>query len=320
VVVYSIEALTKRYKGQSRPANSEISLDIPEGRIVGIFGPNGAGKTTLVRQMTSLLAPTSGHISLYGHDIIKRPNLTPRFVSYYGQKTAMLRNYTATEVLVYSGVFRGLSPGVAREQAALLLERFALAHIAEKRLARLSGGQQRLPVLLAAFMGDPKVVVLDESTNELDPINRSKFWTFLEEMRTDKGLTAIITSHNLAEAERVVEMVVFIADGRLVAVGTPGELKRQVSNAVRLEVKLKELFYQAAEEKLAALPLGRKIKSGHWEFITPHDNVEALTNTLLRQIGLEVLDDFRLVTPSMDDVYIQLVETSSTNEGEMHAN
>lgn len=162
--LYVIRQLTKRYEPGGVLANDSISLDIRQGEILGIFGPNGAGKTTFVRQITALLRPTSGSIELLGQDIVRHPEVVPRHVSFFGQHTPILRNYKVAEVLIYSGVLRGLPVAQAKRQANALIEWFDLGPIANQRLARLSGGQVRLATLLAAFMGNPKGVVLDEPT------------------------------------------------------------------------------------------------------------------------------------------------------------
>jgi len=170
--LYNIQDLTKRYGTQGVLANDAISLEVRQGEMLGVFGPNGAGKTTLVRQMTGLLRPTSGRIELLGQDVVRHPGAVPRHVSFYGQRAPILRNHTVAEVLVYAGVLRGLSVSKAHRQAQALLERFELLSIAKRRLAQLSGGQVRPPTLLSAFMGELRGVVLDEPTNELDPVNR----------------------------------------------------------------------------------------------------------------------------------------------------
>lgn len=305
MVLYHIHNLTKRYGTRGVLANDAISLDIRQGEVLGIFGPNGAGKTTLVRQITGLLRPTSGQIELLGQDVVRYPGAVPRYVSFYGQRAPILRNYTVVEVLVYAGVLRGLPVPKAHQQAQALLERFDLMPIARRRLAQLSGGQVRLPTLLSAFMGKLRGVVLDEPTNELDPANRQRLWQFLEELCC-QGMTVVLTSHNLAEAERYVERVAFIDHGRLVALGTPGELKRRVAELVRLEVRVKEPYLLQAEARLLALPGSRNPKPGFFELTARPEEAQLLLSRVLGEVGMEALDDFRLVTPSMDDVYVFL--------------
>jgi ABC-type multidrug transport system ATPase subunit len=308
--LYVIRELTKRYRPRGVLANDAISLDIRQGEILGIFGPNGAGKTTLVRQITALLRPCSGQIELLGQDVVRHPAVVPQYVGFFGQRAPILRNYTVAEVLVYAGVLRGLSAARAKRQAQALMDRFELGAIAASRLSQLSGGQVRLPTLLATFMGHPRGVVLDEPTNELDPANRARLWQFLDELRAQHGLSVVLTSHNLAEAERYVERAAFIDRGRLVALGTPGELKRAVANLVRLEIRVKESFAASVEPRLQSLPGSRSPKPGFWELTATPEEADLLLGRVVALVGLEALDDFRLVTPSMDDVYVRL--TSGT--------
>lgn len=154
--LYAIRELVKCYALQGVLANDAISLDIRQGKILGVFGPNGAGKTTFVRQITALLRPSSGRIELLGQDVVRHPEVVPRHVGFFGQRAPILRNYTVAEVLVYAGVLRGLPTARAKRQVDALDERVDLGAIAGQRLARLSGGQVRLPTLLATFMGNPR--------------------------------------------------------------------------------------------------------------------------------------------------------------------
>ncbi|RIH84091.1 ABC transporter ATP-binding protein [Calidithermus roseus] len=316
--LYVIRELTKRYEARGVLANDAISLDIRQGEILGVFGPNGAGKTTFVRQITALLRPSSGRIELLGQDVVRHPAVVPRYVGFFGQRAPILRNYTVAEVLVYAGVLRGLPAARARRQAHALIDRFELGAIAGQRLAQLSGGQARLPTLLATFMGDPRGVVLDEPTNELDPANRSRLWQFLDELRAQHGVTVVLTSHNLAEAERYVERAAFIDRGRLVALGTPGELKRAVANLVRLEIRIREPFLASVEPRLRGLPGSRSPKPGFWELTATPEEADRLLGRVVALVGLEALDDFRLVTPSMDDVYLRLT-SGAAGPGVPHA-
>jgi ABC-type multidrug transport system ATPase subunit len=301
---YEVEQLTKRYRGQGQPANEDISLTIAQGEFFGVFGPNGAGKTTLVRQLTALLKPTAGSIRLFAHDVVRRPEVVPRSVGYYGQKVAALRQHTPEEVLVITGVLRGLATAEARRQAAALIARFDLGAVARRRLATLSGGEQRLAVLLATLVGAPPVLIFDEPTNELDPVRRRHFWEQLDTLNRERGTTVVLTTHNLVEAEQVVERVALIDRGRLVALATPGELKRRVADRVRLEVRLREPALARAEPGLAGLPGARRLRPGRWEIAAPQAEAAALLPRVVNLVGLDALDDFRLLTPTLEDVYV----------------
>ncbi|WP_245969984.1 hypothetical protein [Calidithermus roseus] len=167
-------------------------------------------------------------------------------------------------------------------------------------------------------MGKLRGVVLDEPTNELDPANRGRLWQFLDELRAQHGVTVVLTSHNLAEAERYVERAAFIDRGRLVALGSPGEPKRAVANLVRLEVRVKEPYLLQAEARLMSLPGSRNPRPGFFELTAWPEEAQLLLSQVLGEVGMEALDDFRLVTPSMDDVYVLLTSKKTGGVREIH--
>jgi ABC-2 type transport system ATP-binding protein len=312
---YVVEHLTKYYRHHAAPANDDISLTIRRGEIFGIFGPNGAGKTTLVRQLTALLKPSSGTIRLFGHDVVRQPAIVPHLVGYYGQKVVALQYHTVREVLVITGILRGLSTAEAKRQAAELIERFALEPLAQQRLSTVSGGEQRLAVLLATLIGHPPVLIFDEPTNELDPVRRRTFWAYLGTLSREQGVTVVLTTHNLSEAEHVVERVAVIDQGHLVALATPGELKRQVADQVRLEVRLRPGYLDDAEAQLQTLQGSRRVRPGWWEITAPQAQATALLPAVIETVGWEALDDFRLITPTLEDVYVH-VTGKHWHEGE----
>lgn len=300
---YRVHRLTKIYAGASSRANDEIDLSIPQGQLLGVFGPNGAGKTTLLRQLVGLLAPTRGAIELLGRDVVRDPAFVAWFVAYFGQRPAALRNHTLREVVMITGVLRGLPARSAGIEADELIERFQLNTLAQRRLGTLSGGEQRLALLAAAFVGDRPILVLDEPTNEIDPVRRRAVWDHLRALHA-AGRTILLATHNLAEAEFAVDHVLVIDRGRIVASGTPGELKRAVSDHVRLEIRLREGARSEAEERLERLASARRIEAGHWEIVTTYGRSVELLPTLVGLLGPDAVDDFRLVTPSLEDVYV----------------
>lgn len=303
---YVIQQLTKVYQEGRAPANTDISFTIEQGDIFGIFGPNGAGKTTLVRQLMALLKPTSGSIHLFDHDIVQSPDIVPTYVGYYGQKVVALRNHTMREVLMITGILRGMPTGEASNQAQRLIDQFDLGAIMNRRLATISGGERRLAVLLGSLMGELPLLILDEPTNELDPTKRQDFWAYINHLNQTRGTTIVLTTHNLIEAEQVVERVAVINEGKLAAVGTPGQLKRQVAGLVRLEVRLRDGAFHEVEAKLSTLEASRRLRPGRWEITAPQDQAQVLLPRVIALVGFDVLDDFRLITPTMEDVFAKL--------------
>ena len=311
---YAVSELTKVYQPGGVRANEGISLNIKAGEVFGLFGPNGAGKTTLVKQMAGLLKPTAGDIRLLGRDVVASPHLVPHFVAYYGQKILALRAHKVREVLLHTAVLRGLPVPEARKVAAELLERFELTSIADRIMLRLSGGQQRQTALLASLAGPRPVLILDEPTNELDPAVRRRVWEYLWARNQEQGTTIILVTHNVLEAEQVVERVAIVDRGRLVATGTPGQLKAEVDASVRVEVRLRPATDAACEQLLASLPGSVRLREGLYRVTAPRERADELFRTVVGQVGMAALDDFRLVTPSLEDVYLRYTGTSGSTD------
>ncbi len=302
--IYQIENLTKVYRGSDRKANDGLTFEIYEGEIFGLLGPNGAGKSTLVGQISGLLAPTSGAIKLFGMDVVKRPDLLPQYVSLQPQHTGALWDLYPEEALFHTARFRGLTSAEARRQANDLLEEFGLTGMRGRQIRRLSGGQRKLIGVAVAIIGLRPVMIFDEPTNELDPQVRRLVWDKLQKLNT-QGTTIILVTHNVLEAERVIGRVGIINHGRLMALGTPGDLKGQVDQRVRLELQFKadpNGFTQLLEE------LGdvRSLTRQHWSVLCHREGARGAIDRVLAQIGLDSLDDFRILTPSLEDVYLQL--------------
>jgi len=237
--VYCIRGLTKVYKN-GVVANDGIDLDIHHGETFGLLGPNGAGKTTLVKQIVGLLRPTAGYIHLFGRDIVQEPDVVPKHVAYLPQTLMSLRAYRVREAIYYTGILRGLTTKEARVQTDDLLERLHLAPLSRRLVGNLSDGQKQLVAVAVTLIAYRTVVVLDEPTNNLDPAVRRLVWDVLGELREQRGVTVILVTHNVLEAERVLTRVAIIDEGRVIALGTPDELKAQVASHARLEFRLKD--------------------------------------------------------------------------------
>lgn len=303
--VYVVRDLVKTYKSGKVRANDGLSFDILPGEIFGLLGPNGAGKTTLVGQLTGLLRPDSGTLLLYGQDISRDSRLATETVAVLSQTALPLTDLTVEEALVITGHLRGLSRRDARQTAGTWIERLGLGEVRSSRLGKLSGGQWRLATIATALMGERPILVLDEPTNELDPTNRRMIWDLLLQLKREEGRTIILVTHNVLEAERVIERVGIINHGRIIALGTPGELKAQVDRRVHLEMVL-----APGEERRAAtietLGEAREVKERHWVVLAPRDCMDRTVERVLHEIGLDHLDDFRILTPSLEDVYLQI--------------
>jgi ABC-type multidrug transport system ATPase subunit len=311
--VYVIRDLVKTYRSGKVRANDRLSFDIYEGEIFGLLGPNGAGKSTLVGQITGLLRPDSGTLKLYGRDITRNSRFATEVVAALTQTPLPLGDLSVWEVLLITGHLRGLSRRDAWSAANILIERLNIDEIRDKRLGKLSGGQWRLASIATALVGNRPVLVLDEPTNELDPTNRRMFWDFLRELKEQEGRTIILVTHNVLEAERVIERVGVMHDGRIIALGTPGELKARVDQRIHLELTLSP-DQTHLDSRIEALGESRRMTERQWRVRVPRDTVEGTVQRVVRDIGLEHLDDFRILTPSLEDVYLEIAGEAMREE------
>ena len=293
-----VEGLCKTYGATGVVANRDLNLRVSPGEVLGLFGPNGAGKTTLVRQIMGLLRPTSGSISILGHDVVRNPGAAPVYAAYHAQRQVMLASYRATEALAQSGVLRGMRTRDAISQACAFLEAFGLAGRSGSLMLRLSGGERQMVFLLSTFMGHRPLVILDEPTSNLDPVRRRLVWDFLRE-RAYEGIAIVLVTHNVAEADQAVHRAVVVDRGTVVADGTPGDLKRMVSRKIETRVSLKP----GAEWLLAGTARGEPLGGGRWIIrADPEESSQVLSHIIETQ-GLDGIDDFAVSGVSMDAVY-----------------
>jgi ABC-type multidrug transport system ATPase subunit len=305
-IVYHVEQVTKVYRGSARKANDQLTLSIQEGEIFGLLGPNGAGKSTLVNQIAGITRPTSGSIHLYGIDVVKNPEVIPEYVALQPQRVYALWDLYPQEALLYTAQLRHIPETLARKQAQALMEELELEPLRKKLIGRLSGGQQKLVSLALAFIGDRPVQIFDEPTNELDPVVRRRVWDKLLSLHR-QGKTIILVTHNVLEAERVIERVGIINHGQLLALGSVGDLKARVDQRIRLELLLKtDLLGTSRHHILKSLGETRALTEQHWVILCPRARIHNTINQVFEHIGMENLDDFRILTPSLEDVYLQL--------------
>lgn len=309
--VYQIEGLTKVYgKGKAlktaKPANQAINLDIRPGEVFGLLGSNGAGKSTLIRQMVNLVAPTAGRIFLMGQDIARHPEAVTRYVAYMPQKPHALLDLTAEEAIYYTGHLRGLSRPTALREAARLVEEWGLGEVRKKAVRHLSGGQHRLVSLATTLTGNLPVLILDEPTNDLDPAFRKQVWEQLVQVNQRQGTTIILVTHNVQEAERVIQRVAIMSEARIVGLGRVSELKAQLEQVVGLELFLRPEAAAPAELVLETLPGARRLQPYQWSVTVERAGGEEAIHHILSLVKLERLEDFRVHTASLEDVYMKL--------------
>jgi ABC-2 type transport system ATP-binding protein len=219
------ERLTKKFG--SFTAVDSFDFTVPRGTVVALLGPNGAGKTTVVRMLATLSRPTSGMATVCGHDVVHEADAVRSAISLTGQFAALEANLTARENLVLMARLRGYGRATASRVADELVERYDIAEFRDQLIKKLSGGQRRRVDLAATLVTKPELVVLDEPTTGLDPRSRQVVWATVRELVAE-GVTVLLTTQYLEEANELAEQIVFMDHGRGVAAGTPAELRAQI--------------------------------------------------------------------------------------------
>ncbi len=307
---------SKKSRNSLITANADLSFSIARGEIFGLLGPNGAGKTTLVHQLLGLLKPTTGSIIVEGVNVVKNPEQAKKLFGFLPQTPIPLRGLEVQQALHYTGRLRGQTEKDTLQQVSSLIEQLGMQEYAQRPVHRLSGGMLRLVNFGMALMGQPRVLVLDEPTNELDPHNRRLVWDMLKRLNQEQGLTCILVTHNVSEAERVIQRVAVMQNGRFIALGTPGTLKAQVGGKIRLEFTLKddEILTLLELDYLKNLGELEEIRPNQFRLYVPNQEV-SLVNTAIGFLGLGRLDDFRLAPPSLEDVYLEIGGTENVFAG-----
>jgi ABC-2 type transport system ATP-binding protein len=244
----AIEALglTKSFGGQV--ALSGLNLAVPEGSVTALIGPNGSGKTTTVRILSTLLAPDAGRATVFGHDVVAEPEAVRAAIGVTGQFSAVDKFLTGRENLALMAGLQHMRRATALERTAMNLERFELTEAADRPVATYSGGMRRRLDLAMTLMGAPKIVFLDEPTTGLDPRGRQVLWRIVRDLVAD-GMTVLLTTQYLEEADRLADRVALIDRGALVAEGTPSDLKKRAPGGrIRLHFVEEDALDAAARE------------------------------------------------------------------------
>lgn len=306
---YEVRGLRRCYRNGRRatpvPANDGIDLDVPAGRVFGVLGPNGAGKSTLIRQLVGLLQPDTGSIELFGRPVRAGDRATGGLVAYLAQDEPALDEMPVAVAVSTTARLRGCSRAAARGLTADLLGELGLDGLADRPMKALSGGQRRLACVAVALVGDRPVLVLDEPTTGLDPVARRAVWDALARRRRDSGVTVVLVTHNVLEAEAVLDRVALLDRGRVIACDSPGRLKASVSDNVRLALVWRR--EPPADDPAVAMLAARSTRDGlRWTARLAQAEARAALDRLVSGPALEALDDFTLATPSLEDVYLAL--------------
>lgn len=304
-IIYNIQGLVKHYPEQPQPANDGITLQIQPGEIFGLLGNNGAGKSTLVKQMVNLVRPTAGTIEFMGQRLGDDPLRVPMNVGYMPQDGLALNSLTVGEALFFTAHLCGMSWNEARQERERLLGLWQIEALRDKTPKQLSGGQMRLMQIAVAMASSPPVLILDEPTNDLDPQHRKQVWDLLRQLNREEGTTIIFITHDAVEAEKIIQRVGIMRAGEMVALGKPSDLKRQLVKQLRLEL----VFSPERRPNIPYHLTPVELDVGRWLIYLQKEDVPAL----FQQLDLEQLDDFRLYSATLEDLYLHYSEAQSEN-------
>ena len=303
--------------GRTRAVDG-IDLAVPSGAVYGFLGPNGAGKTTTVRLLATLLRPDGGSARVFGHDLVRDADAVRSRVSLTGQFASVDEDLTGLENLVLLGRLLGHSWQRSRERAAELLSAFSLTEAAERQLKTFSGGMRRRLDIAASLVVTPDLLFLDEPTTGLDPRSRNGVWDIIRTL-VSEGTTVLLTTQYLEEADQLASRIAVIDSGKIIAEGTPGDLKASVG-AGTLHVGLRDPEQRPQAERLLAQTLGaspqREADPAALSVRTNEPERVAQALTALTAAGITVTK-FALGQPSLDEVFLAL--TGSPAEPQIQA-
>lgn len=301
---YEVRGLRKVYPDPPVAANDGISFSCERGQAFGLLGANGAGKTTLVRQLVGLLTPTSGEIRLFGESVRPGRNMGG-LVSYLPQGAPSLGELRVVEAIGSIATLRGCGRELAASQTEELVATLELGSVQDRQIRKLSGGQKRLVQIGMSLVGRLPVLILDEPTADIDPALRQRIWGLIS-TRASEGACIVLVTHDVAEAERVLDRVAILDRGRVVASGSPAELKSDLSHRTRLEVVIAETSSLTTSELRRFIGEDAKIEGRRVSGWVPADDAVRMLEKLMSSFSAESLEDVRLVTPSLEDVYLDL--------------
>ena len=307
-VMIVAEGLTKRYK--DRTALDGFDLAVPEGTVCGLLGPNGAGKTTAVRILATLLRPDGGRAEIAGYDVVRQAGQVRLRIGLVGQHVAVEEALSGRQNLELFGRLFHLGAAAAARRAGELLEAFGLADAGREPVGTYSGGMRRRLDLAASMIRAPRVLFLDEPTTGLDPRGRNEVWAAVRSLVAG-GTTVLLTSQYLDEVDRLADRISVLDRGRVIAAGTPDELKSMIG-ADRIDVVLRD----GAALPAAAAIIGRvcaaaaEVDADTRRISAPIRERASVLGAVLSELDGAALsvEDIALRRPTLDEVFLHLTE------------
>lgn len=314
------EGLRRTFKAgkETIEAVRDVSFDVATGELVALLGPNGAGKSTTLRMLTTLLPPTAGRVHIAGHDAAREPARVRETIGYVGQKNASGLEHHIRDELIIQGRCYGLTARDARRRADEALEVLGIGELASRNPGTLSGGQRRRVDIALGLVHRPRVLFLDEPSTGLDPHSRAGLWEQIQLLRREHGITILLTTHYLDEADRMAERIVIVDRGRVIANGTANALKADLAG------DWMHVTLEAAEVPRAAATLADQMTSvskitidGQTVSVRVAD-AEAALPAFLRLLDHESITVVRasVQRPSLDDVFINITGRRLNTSGD----
>jgi ABC-2 type transport system ATP-binding protein len=309
------EGLTKRFG--SFTAVDAIDLEVAAGTVVALLGPNGAGKTTTVRMLATLSQPTAGRARVCGYDVVHQADAVRGVLSLTGQFAALDDNLTAEENLLLMARLRGYGRRAAKGVVEQLIEGFAISEFRGSLIKAVSGGQRRRVDLAASLVVRPQLLVLDEPTTGLDPRSRQTVWTTVRQLVAE-GVTLLLTTQYLEEADALAERIVLIDHGRSVAEGTPGQLKAQIGDqrvdVVTTQAGDLDRLAAALRERYEQVTVQAERRTVSVQAPEESDDLMAVA-AVVRHHGVAV-DEVALRRPTLDDAFLTLTGQPAAGAGD----
>ncbi|WGU96110.1 ABC transporter ATP-binding protein [Paenibacillus dendritiformis] len=312
-MLLNVQNLTKVFSGKKSTktvANDNLSFSVQEGEIYGLLGHNGAGKTTLVNQIIGLMKPTSGEISLLGRSVIEDPAFARSMCSVQPQSQLPLGYLTPVQAISIMGKMRSGDKQEVLKRMNMLFEALDIGEWVNKEGVHLSGGVRRLVAFCMAVVVPGKLVILDEPTNDVDPIRCRYLWDLIRQLTVD-GTSVILVTHNVIEAEKAVDRVAILNKGRFLAEGTPAEIKSTVNNLIRVEVSHVTSIQQLQTPVWA---LSSNSQASRSVFSVNPDSVPDVIEWARNKVDEGEIMDYSLSPTTLEDVYVEL-----TSKGEIGA-
>jgi len=310
------EKLTKVFNGFK--AVDEVSFEVKESEIFGFLGPNGAGKTTTINMLITLMKPTSGHALVAGYDVVKEPEKVRGKIGVVFQDQSIDRELTGWENLWLHGLVYGVPRSTLRQRIRQLLKLVELEGFANTPVKKYSGGMIRRLEIARALIHRPEILFLDEPTLGLDPQSRAKIWDYILDLRKEHGMTIFLTTHYIEEAERLCDRVAIIDHGKIIALGSPEELKQSIGGElIYLKVSENPSLYSAFLEKLSDIQGVLSVKTlGNRQLSL---RVKSASTTIpaifdLAQAAGVKISEIKYTKPSLNDVFLQLTGRALRDE------